>query len=56
VNDPREVNRMARRLKNAWLAANGSEVPPGRSTGHQPKLTPKEEEDLKALGYVAGGN
>ena len=56
VNDPREVNRMARRLKNAWLAANGSEVPPGRSTGHQPKLTPKEEEELKALGYVAGGN
>jgi hypothetical protein len=56
VNDPREVNRMARQLKNAWLAANGSEVPPGRSTAGQPKLTPKEEEDLKALGYVAGGN
>jgi arylsulfatase A-like enzyme len=56
VNDPREVNRMARRLKNAWLAANGSEVAPGRSTGRQPKLTPKEEEDLKALGYVAGGS
>jgi hypothetical protein len=55
VNDPREVNRMARRLKNAWLAANGSEVPPGRSTGQQPRLTPKEEDDLKALGYVAGG-
>jgi arylsulfatase A-like enzyme len=56
VNDPREVNRMARRLKNAWRAANGSEVPPGRSTGTQPKLTPKEEEELRALGYVAGGN
>ncbi len=56
VNDPREVNRMARQLKNAWLAANGSEVPPGRATAGQPKLTPKEEEDLKALGYVAGGN
>ena len=54
VDDPREVNRMARQLKNAWMAANGAEVPPGRSTGQQPKLSPKEEEELKALGYVAG--
>lgn len=55
LNDPNEINRMARQLKNAWLAANGAEAPPGRSKGVQPKLTPQEEEDLKALGYVAGG-
>ena len=47
---------MARQLKNAWLAANGPEAPPGRSNGAQPKLTPKQNEELRALGYVAGGN
>jgi len=56
VEDPRQANQMARQLKNAWMAANGEEVAPGRSTGQQPKLSPKEEEELKALGYVAGGN
>lgn len=56
VNDPRETQRMARQLKNAWLAANGAEVAPGRSTGKQPKLTPEQEQELRALGYVAGGN
>ena len=57
VNDPRQVDRMARQLKNAWLAANGAEAPPGLAKGgQQPKLTPQEEEDLKALGYIAGGN
>jgi len=55
VNDPNEVNRMARQLKATWLAANGAEAPPGVSTGKQPKMSPKDEEDLKALGYVAGG-
>jgi arylsulfatase A-like enzyme len=55
LNDPNEINRMARQLRSAWLAANGAEVPPGLSTGPQPKLTPQEEDDLKALGYVAGG-
>ncbi len=56
VNDSGQVQRMARQLRNAWLAANGSEAPPGRSVGRQPHLTPKEEEELRALGYVAGGN
>ena len=56
LDDPRQVNQMARQLKNAWMAANGEEVPPGQSTGQQPKLSPKEEEELRALGYVAGGN
>lgn len=56
VNDPREVSQMARQLRNAWLAANGAEVVPGSSTGAQPRLTPKQEEELRALGYIAGGN
>ena len=55
VNDRREIDRMARQLKNAWLAANGAEAPPGVK-GAQPKLSPKQEEELKALGYLAGGN
>ncbi|HEV8579575.1 MAG TPA: sulfatase [Thermoanaerobaculia bacterium] len=56
VEDPGQIQRMARQLKNTWLAANGSETPPGRATGRQPHLTPKQEEELRALGYVAGGN
>jgi len=55
VNDPGLIDRMARQLKAAWMAANGAEAPPG-AKGAQPKLTPKEEEELRALGYVAGGN
>jgi arylsulfatase A-like enzyme len=55
VRDPREVQRMARQLRNAWLAANGSEVVPGKSVGKQPELSPEQIEELRALGYVAGG-
>jgi hypothetical protein len=55
LNDPNEINRMARELKAAWLADNGAEVPPGLSTSPQPKQSPKDQEDLKSLGYVAGG-
>jgi hypothetical protein len=55
VDDPRETQEMARHLKNGWMAANGAEVAPGRATG-QPRLSPKEERELQALGYVAGGN
>jgi arylsulfatase A-like enzyme len=56
IDDPAQLQPMARQLKNAWLAANGSEVAPGRSVGRQPHLTPKQEEELRALGYVAGGS
>jgi len=55
LDDPRQANQMARQLKNAWLAANGAEALPG-SKGQQPKLSPEKEEELKSLGYVAGGN
>jgi len=55
VDDPQLVQRMARKLRYAWLAANGTEVAPGRVTGDQPHLTREEQEELKALGYVAGG-
>lgn len=56
VNDSATLGRMARQLKNAWLAANGLEKPPGKATGKQPELTPQQEEELRALGYVAGGS
>jgi arylsulfatase A-like enzyme len=56
VSDPAELLRMARQLKNAWLAANGSEMAPGRAVGRQPSLTPKQVEELRALGYLAGGS
>ncbi|HSS47946.1 MAG TPA: hypothetical protein VLX28_03270, partial [Thermoanaerobaculia bacterium] len=55
VDDPNLVQRLARQLKNAWLAANGNEIVPGSSIGKQPKLTPKQEEELRSLGYVTGG-
>ncbi|HEX4966274.1 MAG TPA: sulfatase [Thermoanaerobaculia bacterium] len=55
VEDPQALQRMTRQLKNAWLAANGQEVAPGRSVGKQPQLTPQQEEELRSLGYVAGG-
>ncbi len=56
VEDPEAAQRLARQLRRAWIAANGDEAAPGRGTGEQPQLTPEEEEELKALGYVAGGN
>jgi arylsulfatase len=55
VEDPPTIQRLARQLRNAWLAANGNETAPGLSTGRQPHLTPQQEEQLRALGYVAGG-
>jgi hypothetical protein len=55
VDDAAETRRLARQLKNAWLAANGAEASPGRSMGRQPRLTPQQEEELRALGYLAGG-
>jgi arylsulfatase A-like enzyme len=55
VEDPPALQRLARQLKNAWLAANGDETAPGRSVGKQPHLTPQQEEELRSLGYVAGG-
>ena len=54
VNDPAATEAMARRLKAAWVAANGDEAPPGRREGGQPRLTPEEEAEIKALGYAAG--
>ncbi len=56
VNDPKALDRMARQLKNAWLAANGPDLAPGHANGAPPKLTPKQVQELRALGYVAGGN
>jgi hypothetical protein len=55
LEDPQLEAAMARQLRRAWIAANGEEAVPGRSAGDQPQLTPEEEEELKSLGYVAGG-
>jgi hypothetical protein len=55
ISDPGEVNRMARQLKNSWLAANGAETAPGSAAGKQPHLTPRQEEELRSLGYAVGG-
>ena len=52
VNDPEATERMARRLRSAWLAANGQEKPPGRNTGRKPQLTPEQEAEMRALGYL----
>ena len=52
VNDPEATERMARRLRSAWLAANGQEKPPGKNTGRKPQLTPEQEAEMRALGYL----
>lgn len=52
VADAREIERMARRLRGAWLAANGRERPPGKNTGRKPVLTPEQEAEMRAIGYA----
>jgi hypothetical protein len=52
VDDPAEIERMARRLRSAWIAANGKEKVPGKNTGKKPVLTPEQEAEMRALGYL----
>jgi len=52
IDDPAETERMARRLRSAWIAANGREQPPGKNTGRKPQLTPEQEAEMRALGYI----
>ena len=52
VDDPAEIERMARRLRSAWIAANGKEKAPGKNTGRKPQLTPEQEAEMRALGYL----
>jgi len=52
VEDRSELERMARRLRRAWLAANGKEKPPGKNTGRKPQLTPEQEAEMRAIGYA----
>lgn len=54
VNDPAATDAMARRLKTAWVAANGEEALPVKREGGSPRLTPEEEAEMKALGYAGG--
>src|SRR4030095_8366276 len=51
--DREATEAMARRLKAAWVAANGEERAPGPRRGGQPQLTPEEEAEIRALGYAA---
>ncbi|HXT22149.1 MAG TPA: sulfatase [Thermoanaerobaculia bacterium] len=53
VHDSAAIDAMGRRLKAAWIAANGAEAPPVTRSGGCPQLTPEEEAELKALGYAA---
>jgi arylsulfatase A-like enzyme len=53
VADRAAIDGMARRLKAAWVAANGAETPPGRRDAH-PELTDEDQAAMKALGYAAG--
>jgi arylsulfatase A-like enzyme len=52
VDDPAETERMARGLRSAWIAANGKEKAPGKNTGRKPVLTPEQEAEMRALGYL----
>ena len=52
VDDPEQTERLARRLRSAWLEANGKEKPPGQNTGKKPQLTPEQEAEMRALGYL----
>lgn len=57
VDDAALADDLARRLRAAWKAANGAEsLPAQRESGAQPQLTEEEMAELRALGYVAGGN
>ena len=54
---PQEVERrLARRLREAWIAANGADVAPVEMGDDAAvPLTPEEIEELRSLGYLAGG-
>lgn len=56
IQDAAAMAAMARRLRTHWIAVNGAEKAPGRGTGKSPQLTPEEEQEIRNLGYVAGGN
>lgn len=51
IEDPREIEQMARRLKRAWTVANGPERPFGRRP-EMSAITKQEEQELRSLGYV----
>lgn len=51
IEEPREIEEMARRLKRAWIAANGPERPFGRRP-EMSAITRQEEQELRSLGYV----
>ena len=54
LDDPAARDALARRLKAAWVAANGPESPPGTRKGGAPALTDEEEAEMQSIGYAAG--
>ena len=51
IEDPGQVEEMARRLKRAWTAANGPEQPLGRRPALT-AVTKQEQQELRSLGYL----
>jgi hypothetical protein len=51
IDDPQQTAEMARRLRRAWIAANGPEGPLGRRPS-MTAITKQEERELRSLGYV----
>ncbi|MGE5233662.1 MAG: sulfatase [Acidobacteriota bacterium] len=56
IQDAAATDRMARELRALWLLLNGPETLPSQRTAlARPKLSPEDEAELRALGYVGGG-
>ncbi len=56
IQDAGATQRMARELRALWLLLNGPETLPSQHTAlARPKLSPEDEAELRALGYVGGG-
>ncbi|HVG08551.1 MAG TPA: sulfatase [Thermoanaerobaculia bacterium] len=51
IEDARQAAEMARRLRRAWIAANGPERPFGRRPA-MTAITKQEEQELRSLGYL----
>jgi hypothetical protein len=51
IEDARQVAEMARRLRRAWIGANGPERPFGRRPS-MTAVTKQEEQELRSLGYL----
>lgn len=53
VADRARVEAMVRRIRDIWMQQPNAELTPGRVAAEGPDLTPRQVEQLKALGYIA---